>query len=89
MMFKSIDGLAANRIPGRNYLPRQLAPGRHRVVIWIRTRGGDGEVPLWLDAEAGKTYLVKKEILGYGYHAWIEDQDTGRQVGGSGEPPSQ
>ena len=37
---------------------------------------------LWLDAEAGKSYIVRKRVEGYGVRFWVEDTATGQTVGG-------
>jgi hypothetical protein len=62
--------------------PQDLSPGRHiiSVQIYLNTSSATGR--LWLEAEAGKSYIVRKRIEGYGVYFWIEETDTGRVVGG-------
>jgi hypothetical protein len=63
--------------------------GRHYLEVRYTDHGGHADGKLWLDAEAGKTYIVRKKIEGYGVRFWIEEKESGKVVGGSargGEP---
>lgn len=72
-----------------NY-PEQItvAPGRHYIDVQYTYFNTYSNQKLWLDAEAGKTYIVKKKITGYSVQFWIEEADTGKVIGGipGGEP---
>jgi len=64
-------------------------PGRHTFEVRFVRGTGSAEGKLWLDAAAGKTYIVRKEIKGYNIRFWIEDKESGKVVGGNvrgGEP---
>jgi len=65
-----------------------VEPGRHYITVrydYFATRAYGS---LWLDAEAGRNYLIKMAIKGYAIIFWIIDEDTGDVVGGipGGEP---
>jgi hypothetical protein len=63
--------------------PQDLLPGRHIISVEFSLNNSSTTGRLWLDAEAGKSYIVRKRIEGYGVHFWIEETDTGRIVGGT------
>jgi hypothetical protein len=62
--------------------PQDLSPGRHIISVEIQVTTSTATGRLWLDAEAGKSYIVRRHIEGYGVRFWIEETDTGRVVGG-------
>jgi hypothetical protein len=64
-----------------------LSPGMHIITVEASVNNMHAGGRLWLDAQAGKSYIVRKRTVGYGVHFWIEETDTGRVVGGeqSGE----
>lgn len=58
-------------------------PGKHTLRLRYRGPGGVRVTAnLWLVAEAGGSYLVKAAQTGDGAKIWIEDEKTGRPVGG-------
>jgi hypothetical protein len=58
----------------------ELQPGYHT----LRVRYSDGifhsDAELTLEAEAGATYRLRREVVGLGVHFWLVDAE-GRQVG--------
>ncbi|MFL6604790.1 MAG: hypothetical protein ACJ8R9_26125 [Steroidobacteraceae bacterium] len=69
-----------------------LSPGRHTIGVQLQVSALSANGRLWLDAEPGKAYIVRKRVEGYGVRFWIEEVDTGRVVGGmdsSSDPDEQ
>jgi hypothetical protein len=62
--------------------PQDLLPGRHIITVAIDVENMHATGRLWLDAQEGKSYIVRKRIQGYGVRFWIEETDTGKMVGG-------
>ena len=62
-----------------------VEPGRRYLEVRYTHRGGSAEGKLWLEAQPGKTYIVRKKIEGYGVRFWIEDKETGKVVSGRAE----
>ena len=60
-----------------------LSPGRHTIDVTLQLSDSSANGRLWLDAEAGKAYIVRKRIAGYSVQFWIEEIATGRAVGGT------
>jgi hypothetical protein len=64
----------------------RLSPGRHTVQVHYEF--GNNEYSLadfWLDAQAGKSYVIRFEDAGTGLRMWIEDAGTHGAVGGYGD----
>jgi hypothetical protein len=60
-----------------------MLPGKHTLQLRYRGPGGVRVTAhLWLVAEAGGAYLVKAAQTGDGAKVWIEDEKTGKPVGG-------
>lgn len=60
-----------------------VAPGRHYIdVLYDGGRTTFSNVGLWLDAEAQKTYQLRRKLSGYSIQVWIEEVDSGNIVGG-------
>jgi hypothetical protein len=59
-----------------------LTPGRHRIRVNLEVTGLVAIGKLWLDAEAGKAYIVRGRSERQGVQFWIEEADTGSIVGG-------
>jgi hypothetical protein len=60
-----------------------MLPGKHTLQLRYRGPGGVRVTAhLWLVAEAGGAYLVKAAQTGDGAKIWIEDEKTGKPVGG-------
>jgi hypothetical protein len=60
-----------------------MLPGKHTLQLRYRGPGGVRVTAhLWLVAEAGGSYLVKAAQTGDGAKIWIEDEKTGKPVGG-------
>ena len=68
-----------------------VEPGRHYLQVNYRGPKGEAFSKVWLDAERGKTYIVKAKEKGGRAFFWIEDEETGKPVGGipGGEPENQ
>lgn len=65
-----------------------VLPGRHYISINYRNLNWYANGQLWLDAEKGETYIVRKAMKNYEIRFWIENERTGKLVGGipGGEP---
>jgi hypothetical protein len=59
-----------------------LLPGKHTLRLRYRGPGTAVRANLWLVGEAGGSYLVKVDQQGDGVRIWIEDEKTGKPVGG-------
>lgn len=85
--FNLMHALSANQ-----EYPEQASvePGRRYLELRYQGRGY-AKMDLWLDAEAGKIYIVRKKAGGGKVRLWIEEKETGKVVGGirGGEPEPQ
>jgi len=59
-----------------------LLPGKHTAQLRYRGPGAAVTAHLWFVGEAGGSYLVKAGQTGDGLKVWIEDEKTGKPVGG-------
>ena len=59
-----------------------MLPGKHTLRLRYRGPGTTAIANLWLVGEAGGSYLVKGAQTGEGVKIWIEDEKTGKPVGG-------
>jgi len=59
-----------------------LLPGKHTVRLRYRGPGSAVTANLWFVGEAGSSYLIKAGEVGDGLKVWIEDEKTGKPVGG-------
>lgn len=66
-----------------------LLPGKHTLRLRYRGHGNAVTANLWLVAEAGGNYIVKAAQTGDGMKIWIEDEATGKQVGGARGSPDE
>lgn len=57
-----------------------VEPGRRYIIVRYNNEQGYAFGRLWLDAEAGKTYIVKIRIKNYSIIFWAEDEKTGETV---------
>lgn len=66
-----------------------VLPGRHHFTLRYDHGNSFSFGNIWFDAEAGKTYLIRRKILGYNIRMWVEENDLHTVVGGlaDGEPP--
>lgn len=60
-----------------------VLPGKHYLRLRYRGPGTAVRANLWFVGEAGGSYLVKVEQPGEGVRLWIEDERTGKPVGGA------
>ncbi len=82
VVIKTVDGRLTTNIfsnPPKSVL---LEPSRHYLGIRYYFDNQSAYGVLWLDAEPGKTYIVKFEAKGYHVRFWFEDEATGEIVGG-------
>ena len=65
-----------------------VEPGRRYLKVLFIHALSRASGRLWLDAEMGKTYIVKSLSNYHSVVFWIEDEKTGEKVGGipGGEP---
>jgi hypothetical protein len=59
-----------------------LLPGKRTVQLRYRGHGAAVTAHLWFVGEAGGSYLVKAGQTGDGLKVWIEDEKSGKPVGG-------
>ena len=59
-----------------------MLPGKHTLRLRYRGPGTAVRANLWLEGEAGGSYLVKVDQQGDGVRIWIEDEKTGKPAGG-------
>lgn len=83
--FNLMHALTANQ-----EYPEQASVEHGRRYLEVRYQGHSGytKMDLWFDAEAGKTYIVRKAVEGRNIRFWIEEKESGKVVGGirGGEP---
>ena len=67
-----------------------VTPGRHYLDLKFSQMNSFAWGRVWLDAEAGKSYIIRKKAKNYAITFWVEEMDTGKIVGGipGGEPES-
>jgi hypothetical protein len=67
-----------------------MPAGRHHIGLHYDAVGSFADATLWLDAEAGVTYIARNERVVDGVRFWLEDTRTGKPVGGiAGSEPEQ
>ena len=68
-----------------------VTPGRHYLDLHYTYMNSFAWGQVWFDAEAGKTYVIRKQITGYSVRFWVEEEETGKLAGGipGGEPENQ
>ncbi len=59
-----------------------VLPGKHRITVTLHYAFTHALGELWLVAEPGGRYVVKEISKGLRAKAWIEDEETGKPVGG-------
>lgn len=59
-----------------------MLPGKHTLRLRYRGPGAAVTANLWFVGEAGNSYLIKAGQTGDGLKVWIEDEKTGKPVGG-------
>jgi hypothetical protein len=59
-----------------------VLPGKHHLRLRYRGPGTAVRANLWFVGEAGGSYLAKVDQLGDGVRIWLEDERTGKPVGG-------
>ena len=59
-----------------------LKPGRHSIHVRFTHSRWNSNGRLWVDAEAGKAYIIHSREEGSGVRFWIEDKASGAIVGG-------
>jgi len=59
-----------------------VLPGKHNILVEMHLAFTYAMADLWLVAEPGETYVIKYLSKGYRVRIWIENERTGRPVGG-------
>lgn len=59
-----------------------VEPGRHYLNLKFAHMNSYAEGTVWFDADVGRSYVVRKRLLGYRVQFWVEDASTGTPVGG-------
>ncbi len=83
MYFVSLDDEDLFDIRRNEFYPETLSvtPGVHKVVVQLAYRNWRAYGCLLMDSEAGKSYIVKREIGSYSVRFWGEDINGGDPVG--------
>jgi hypothetical protein len=81
-----VDGASTGQsvlLSGRRYPAEILVqPGRHYVRVLYKASNSSLEAPLWVDAQAGHTYSIRRQVRGYGIHFWLADAASGEDAAG-------
>jgi len=59
-----------------------VLPGKHNITAQVRYLVSYAFVEMWLVAEAGESYVIKARSEGFSVTMWIENERTGKPVGG-------
>jgi hypothetical protein len=59
-----------------------MLPGKHSLRLRYRGPGTTVTANLWFVGEGGASYVVRAAQVGDGVKVWIEDEKTGKPVGG-------
>jgi len=62
--------------------PVHLLPGKHDIALKGTFLNSYACGNVWFVAEAGKHYTANMRVKGYSMYFWIEDDATGKPVGG-------
>ena len=69
-----------------------VLPGKHTILVKRESAMFYSIGEFWFVAEPSKEYVVNADDRGYGVRMWIEDETTGKPVGGilgsQDEPPN-
>lgn len=96
----SIDDVQVRKVTGIKqlwqtdfvvYKAIKFLPGKHRVAFKASQGSAYGGMHLWFVAEPGKEYVARMEFRRATYRVWIEEVQSGIEVGGivgsTDEPP--
>lgn len=64
------------------YKAIKFLPGKHRVAFKASQGSAYGGTHLWFVAEPGKDYVARMEFRRNTYRVWIEELESGVEVGG-------
>lgn len=64
------------------YKAIKFLPGKHRVAFKASQGSAYGGTHLWFVAEPGKEYVARMEFRRNTYRVWIEETQSGLEVGG-------
>jgi hypothetical protein len=80
----TLDGQSLRRYGMDSAFPEGmlLEPGKHVISVRYEHHGVFAEEDLWLIAERGKAYVIRRQVEGYAIKFWIEDSSSGQLVGG-------
>ncbi len=59
-----------------------VLPGKHNIIVGVRFMFTHAGADLWVVAEPNETYVVKFLPIGDRVRIWIENERTGKPVGG-------
>lgn len=59
-----------------------LAEGQHQIRVKYEFENRSAIGCLWLPAKVGERYVVKKELKEFSVVFWIENEQSGQEVGG-------
>lgn len=83
----TFGGTALSPVPTET----QVLPGKHTISVTSQMGNTSAGAHLWLIADVGRKYLVRSVTKGYAAEFWIEDESTGKRVGGvqgcTNDPP--
>lgn len=86
VLITCVDGVSTEQRPTlANYsFPQDavLLPGRHYVAFMTAHNDKHAAAAFWFIAEAGRHYSIQRKPEGREMTFWIEDDATGRKVGG-------
>jgi len=60
----------------------KVIPGKHDIRFKYKMEFGVSIAELWVVTCPGKSYFAKAVAAGAGSLIWIEDEETGKRVGG-------
>ena len=79
MLIAELDGKTRSHNT-RQYQDYQILPGRHEVLVVLVDAMSVVRKRLVFEAEARKTYWVRRRTEGYAADFWIEDASTGKAI---------
>lgn len=79
----SLDGKSLFRMGWDTDFPESLliTPGKHQIGVRYMYMNAYANGTIWLDAEAEKSYIIRKKAHNYSVSFWAEESDTGKRVG--------
>ena len=66
----------------RHRSPLSINPGKHNIELSYVVGTSYGHMKLWFVATPGNSYIVRGDSSGYSFKLWVEEEQTGKRVGG-------